>query len=105
MRNSRGSSCLALFLLRGGSGSFREDEVELALLRARKRRRGVGNRGAQRPQESKPALDPIGSNGRRNRQQITTGVVSFVSFHGDIMKQGVGHRMFKPKNNLIILRF
>src|ERR1041384_2229180 len=93
-----------MFSLRSGSGSFREDEIELPLLRTRKRRCGAGNRGAQRPQEAQSPLDPVGSNGGRNGKQITTGLVSFVSFHGGIMKQGVGHRLSEPENNLIFFR-
>jgi hypothetical protein len=93
-----------MFLCGRRSGSFREDEVEFALLRARERRCGGGDRRAQRPQNTQPALDSIWSNGMRNREQIATRLVNFVPFHGGIMKQGVGHRLSNGKSNLIIFQ-
>jgi hypothetical protein len=93
-----------MFLCGRRSGSFREDEVEFALLRERQRRRGGGNRGAQRPQNAQPALDSIRSNGMRNGEQIAARLVNLVSFHGGIMKQGVGHRLSKAENNFIIFQ-
>ena len=44
-----------------------------------------------------PALDSIGTNGVGNGQQIATWIMSFVSFHGAIMKQGVGHGLSDGK--------
>jgi hypothetical protein len=72
------------------SDPFRQREVELLLLRAR-HRGGSGQGVTQGAEDAQTALDPIGANGIRNRQQIATRIMSFVSFHGAILKQGVGH--------------
>ena len=72
------------------SDPFRQREVELLLLRPRERR-GGGQGMTQRAQDPQAALDPIGADGIGNSQEIATRIMSFVSFHGAILKQGVGH--------------
>jgi hypothetical protein len=63
---------------------------------------GSGQRKAQGAQNAKSTLDPIRPIGRRNDDQTAAGVMSFVSFHGVIMKQGVGHGLSNAKNFKII---
>jgi hypothetical protein len=84
------------YFSRGLSGPLRHDEIELLLVRARHGRdRGQGmTQGAQNAQTP---LDPIWANGIGNSQQIATRIVSFVSFHGAILKQGVGHGLSDGK--------
>jgi hypothetical protein len=72
------------------SDPFRQREVELLLLRSR-HRGGSGQGVTQGAEDAQTALDPIRPGGIRNRQQIATRIMSFVSFHGAILKQGVGH--------------
>jgi hypothetical protein len=78
------------------SDPFRQREVELLLLWPRERRsRGQGvTQGAE---DAESAFDPIRPGGIRNRQQIATRIMSFVSFHGAILKQGVGHGLSDGK--------
>jgi hypothetical protein len=73
------------------SDSFWQREIELLLLRTLERRRRSRKRQAERAQNAQAALDPVWPNGVGNGQQTATRIASFVSFHGDIMKQGVGH--------------
>jgi hypothetical protein len=78
------------YFLSGMSDPFRQREVELLLLRPRQWR--DGRQGMpQGAEDAESALDPIGANGIRNSQQIATRIMSFVSFHSAILKQGVGH--------------
>jgi hypothetical protein len=51
----------------------------------------------QRPKNAEPALDPIGPNGVGDSEQIATRITNFGSFHGAILKQGVGHRLSHGK--------
>jgi hypothetical protein len=51
----------------------------------------------QGAQNAQAALDSIRPNGVRNSQQIATRIPSFVSFHGAILKQGVGHGLSHGK--------
>jgi len=76
--------------LQQDSGALGYDEFELLLLWPREwRSRGQGV--TQRAEDAEAALDPIWANGIGNSQQIATRIMSFVSFHGAILKQGVGH--------------
>jgi hypothetical protein len=52
---------------------------------------------AQSPQDTQATLDSIGPNRVRDSQQIAPRIMSFVSFHGVIMKQGVGHGLSDGK--------
>jgi hypothetical protein len=72
------------------SDPFRQREIELLLLWPRERR-GGGQGVTQRAEDAQAALDPIRADGIGNSQQIATRIMSFVSFHGAILKQGVGH--------------
>jgi ABC-type antimicrobial peptide transport system ATPase subunit len=72
------------------SDPFRQREVELLLLWPRERRSG-GQGMTQRAQDPQAALDPIWADGIGNSQEIATRIMSFVSFHGAILKQWVGH--------------
>jgi hypothetical protein len=86
MRIARGNTSL-----RRVSALSRESEIEFTLVRPLRRRVRRCEREAERAQNAESALDPIGPDGVRNRKEIATRVVSFVSFHGVIMKHGVGH--------------
>jgi hypothetical protein len=72
------------------SDPFRQREVELLLLWPRERC-GGGQGVTQGAQNAQAALDPIWADGIGNSQEIATRIMSFVSFHGAILKQGVGH--------------
>jgi hypothetical protein len=52
---------------------------------------------AQSPQDTQATLDSIWPNRVRNSQEISTRIMSFVSFHGVIMKLGVGHGLSDGK--------
>ena len=77
--------------LQQDSGFSREDEWEFSLLRPRNGGIGCGYGEAQCPQNTQAALQSIRANGTWDGKQIATRRVNFVSFHGVIMKQGVGH--------------
>jgi len=77
--------------LRKDLGSPRQDEGKFPLLRSRNGRISCRQGKAQRPQNAQAALYSVRANGTRNRKQIATRRVNLVSFHGVIMKQGVGH--------------
>jgi hypothetical protein len=85
------------YFSRAKSDAFRQGEIELLLLWAWEgtSRRGQGM--AQGAQDAQAALDPIGADGIGNSQQIATRIMSFVSFHGAILKQGVGHGLSDGK--------
>jgi hypothetical protein len=51
----------------------------------------------QGAQDAEAAFDPVRPDGVRNSEQIATRIVAFVSFHGVIMKQGVGHGLSHGK--------
>jgi hypothetical protein len=72
-------------------------EIELLLPGAFDRVGGSGQRKAQGAQYAQSALDSIGPVGRRNNNQTAAGIMSFVSFHGAILKQGVGHGLSDAK--------
>ena len=80
------------------SDPFRQREVELLLLRPRERR-GGGQGMTQRAEDAQAALHPIWADGIGNSQQIATRIMSFVSFHGAILKQGVGHPLSHGKDS------
>ena len=72
------------------SGAAGHDKIELLLLRPRQR----GNsrqRLAQRPEDAQATFDPIGPDRIGNGEEMTSWITNFVSFHGAILKQGVGH--------------
>jgi len=78
------------------SGAFRDDKFELLLLRARdwgNSRQGM----TQSTQNSQAALDPIWTNGVGDGEEMAAWITGFVSFHGAILKQGVGHRLSHGK--------
>jgi hypothetical protein len=52
---------------------------------------------AQSAQNAQAPLDSIWPNRVWDRQEIATRIMSFVSFHGVIMKQGVGHGLSDGK--------
>jgi hypothetical protein len=79
------------------SGPLRKREIELLLPGPFNRVGRSGQRKAQGAQNAKAALDPIRPVGRRNDNQTAAGVMSFVSFHGAILKQGVGHGLSDAK--------
>src|SRR5438067_10573046 len=62
-----------------GSGSFRSDEIELALLRSRSRGGGRRDGVTQGAQNSQTALDPIGADRVRHGDQIATRIMNLVS--------------------------
>jgi hypothetical protein len=80
------------------SDSFWQGEVELLLLRTLEGGGGSQQRRSEGAQDAQAALDSIGTNGIGNGQQIATRIMSFVSFHGVIMKQGVGHGLSDAKD-------
>jgi hypothetical protein len=51
----------------------------------------------QGAQDAQAALDAIRPNRVRDREQMAARITSFVSFHGAILKQGVGHRLSHGK--------
>jgi hypothetical protein len=51
----------------------------------------------QGAQDAEAALDAIGPDRVWNGEQMATRISSFVSFHGAILKQGVGHRLSHGK--------
>jgi hypothetical protein len=51
----------------------------------------------QRTQDAQAALDAIWADRVRNGEQMAARRASFVSFHGAILKQGVGHRLSHGK--------
>src|SRR2546421_12956141 len=52
---------------------------------------------AQGAQDAKAALHSIGPDGVGDSEQIAAWIMSFVSFHGAIIKQGVGHGLSNGK--------
>src|SRR5207237_2178460 len=75
---------------RNALSPFGDEEIELLLLRPRQRG-GRGRQGmAQGAQDAKAALHSIGPDGVGDSEQIAARIMSFVSFHGAIIKQGVG---------------
>jgi hypothetical protein len=85
------------YFLCEGSGPLRQGEIELLLPGPFDWVGGSRQRKPQSAQDAQSALDPIGPVGRRNDDQTAAGVMSFVSFHGGIMKQGVGHGLSDAK--------
>jgi hypothetical protein len=71
---------------------FRLSEIELFLLRAWKggKSRQRQTKGTEDPQT---ALDPIGTNRIGDGKQVAAWITDFGSFHGAILKHGVGHRL------------
>jgi hypothetical protein len=53
---------------------------------------------AQGTKNAKTALDPIGPDRIRNGEQMAAWITNFVSFHGTILKQGVGHPLSNGKD-------
>jgi hypothetical protein len=85
------------YFSRAKSGPFRQGEIELLLLRAREGSSRRGQRMAQSSQDAQAPLDSIWPNRVWDSQQIATRIMSFVSFHGAILKQGVGHGLSDGK--------
>jgi hypothetical protein len=79
------------YFLWEGSGPLRQGEIELLLPGAFGWVGGSRQRKPQSAQNAQTPLDPIGPIRRRDDDQTAARIMSFVSFHGVIMKQGVGH--------------
>jgi hypothetical protein len=83
---------LQYFLL----SAFRDDKFELLLLRAR--HRGNSRQGmTQGAKDAQAALDSIRPDGVGDGEEMAAWITRFVSFHGAILRQGVGHRLSNGK--------
>src|SRR6476620_4401843 len=85
------------YFSRRQSGARCDHERELLLLGARDGGVGRGEGMAQRAQNPEAAFDSVGPDGVWNNEQIAARITGFVSFHGVILKQGVGHRLSDAK--------
>ena len=75
------------------SGFGRENKREFPLLRSWDRSFDRSNGQPERSQDPQTPLNPIRTNGWWNSKKMAPRIMSFVSFHGANLKQGVGHSL------------